>query len=103
MVCALNFSVAWKNVSVQVCALNFYATRKNVSVRVCALNFDATPKNVGVQDRAINLALRGVHTHNNDARGVHSVGRAHRSFAGAHAMWVYVFVRNVGICCRAIV
>jgi hypothetical protein len=75
-VCALNFGVARKNVSMQVCTLNFDATRKNVGVRVCALNFDTTWKNVGVQDHTINLALRDVHTHKNDARSVRSVGRA---------------------------
>jgi hypothetical protein len=47
-------------------------------------------KNVGVQGHVLNLALHGVHTHNNDAHGVHSVGRAQRIFVGAHAMWVYV-------------
>jgi hypothetical protein len=52
-------------------------------------------KNVGVQDHALNLALRGVHTHNNDAHGVHSVGRAQRSLVvGARTMWVYVVARQ---------
>jgi hypothetical protein len=55
---------------------NFGAARKNVGVWVCMLNFIAARKNVGVQDCAINLALRGVHTHNNDVCGVHNVGRA---------------------------
>jgi hypothetical protein len=80
--------------SVQACALNFSVVRKNVSVRVCALNFSVARKNVGVQDRTINLALHGVKTHNNDMRGVRSVGRAQRSFVGARAMWVYVVTRQ---------
>jgi hypothetical protein len=42
----------------------------------------------------LNLALRGVHTHNNDVHGVCSVGRAQRSFVGARAMWVYVVMRQ---------
>jgi hypothetical protein len=58
--------------------------QKNVSVRVCALNFGATQINVGVQDWVINLALCSVHTHNNDARCVHNIGRAQRSLVGAH-------------------
>jgi succinate dehydrogenase hydrophobic anchor subunit len=37
-----------------------------------------------------NLALHGVHTHNNDVRGVRSVGRAQRSFVGARVFWVCV-------------
>jgi hypothetical protein len=31
-----------------------------------------------------------VNTHNNGARGVQSIGRAHRSLVGAHAIWVDV-------------
>jgi hypothetical protein len=49
-----------------------------------------TRKNVGVQERALNLELHGVHTHNNDAHGVRSVGRVQRSFVGVHTIWVYV-------------
>ena len=74
--------------------LNFGAARKNVSVRVCALNFGVVWKNVGVQDHVINLSLHGVHTHNNNARGLCSVGRVQRSFVGASAMWVYVVTRQ---------
>jgi len=67
--------------------------QKNVSVRVCALNFGAARKNVDVHDRVINLALCGVHTYNNDVCGMHSVGRAQRSFVGECTMWVYVVAR----------
>jgi hypothetical protein len=73
-----------------VCTLNFGAARKNVSVRVCTLNFSAAQKNVGVQNYALNLALRGVHTHNNDACGVCSVGTVQWSLVAVRAMWVYV-------------
>jgi hypothetical protein len=73
-------------------ALNFGVARKNVSVRVYVLNLGVAWKNVGIQDRTINLAFHGVHTHNNDVHGVHSVGRALRSFVGACAMLVYVVV-----------
>jgi hypothetical protein len=76
-----------------VCA-KFGVARKNTSVRVCALNFSVAKKNVGVQDRTINLALRGVHKHNNDACGVRNVGKAQRSFFGARVMWVYVVARQ---------
>jgi hypothetical protein len=79
---------------VRVCALNFGAARKNVSVRVCALNLGPRGKMLVYRTR-INLALCGVHTHNNDVRGVRSVGRAQRSFVGARAMWVYVVARQV--------
>jgi len=73
-----------------VCTLNIDVARKNVSVQVCALNFGVVQKNVGVHDRVINLALHSVHTHNNDARCVPSIGRAHTSLVGQRAMWVYV-------------
>jgi len=42
----------------------------------------------------INLALCGVHTHNNDVCGVCSDGRALRSFVGARAIWVYVVTQQ---------
>jgi hypothetical protein len=91
---ALNFGAARKNVSVHVCVLNFGAARKNVSARVFTLNFGATWKNVGVNNHALNLALRGVHTHNNDACGVRNVGTTQWSLVVARAMWVYVVVRQ---------
>jgi hypothetical protein len=69
--------------------------KKNVSVRVCVLNIDTTWKNIGVHECTLNLSLGGVHTHDNDTCGVHSVGRAQRIFVGAHTMWVYVVVRQV--------
>jgi hypothetical protein len=39
----------------------------------------------------------GVHTHNNGARGVRSIGRAQRNFVGARAMWVYVVAQVNGL------
>jgi hypothetical protein len=69
-----------------ICLINF-------SVRVCTVNFSAAWKNVDVHDRMINLALCGVHTYNNDVRGMHSVGRVQSSFVGARTMWVYVVAR----------
>jgi hypothetical protein len=38
-----------------------------------ALYFGTARKNVDVRARVLNLALRGVHTHNNGARGVCSI------------------------------
>jgi hypothetical protein len=63
-------------------------------VRVCTLNFGVVRKNVVVHVHVINLAFHGLHTNNNDVRGVHSVGKAQRSFVGARAMWVYFVTRQ---------
>jgi hypothetical protein len=67
---------------------------KKISLQVCALNICVAWKNVGVQECALNLSLCGVHTHNNDARGVCSFGRAQMIFVGVCVMWVYVVVRQ---------
>jgi hypothetical protein len=61
---------------------------------VHALKFGVMRKNIGVRVHALNLALHGVHTHNNGAHGVCSIGRAQRSLVGAHLMWVYVVAQQ---------
>jgi hypothetical protein len=77
---------------------------KNVGVRVCTLNFGTARKNVGVQVRALNLALRGVHTHNK----VHGVHTHNNGTRGCAQYWQSAeefgwCTRNVGICCHATV
>jgi hypothetical protein len=47
----------------------------------------------------INLALHGVHTHNNDVHGVQSVGTTQWSMVVAHAMWVNVVARQFSEWC----
>jgi hypothetical protein len=69
------------------------------SVRACTLNFGVARKNVGVQYRAINLALCGMHTHNNNVCGVRSVGTAQWTMVVAHAMWVNVVARQFSEWC----
>jgi hypothetical protein len=68
--------------------------RQDIGVLVHVLNFDVAQKNVGAQEHALNLVLRSVHTHNNYACGVHSVGSTQRIFVDARAMWVYVVTRQ---------
>jgi hypothetical protein len=92
--CTLNFGIVQKSVGVRLCALNFGTAQKKFGEQVRTLKFGVVRKNVGVRVRTLNLALRGVHTHNNGMHGVCSIGRSHRSLVGAHAMWVYVVTQQ---------
>jgi hypothetical protein len=48
-----------------------------------------------VRMRALKLALRGVHTHNNGACGVRSIGTTQWSLVAARTMWVNVDARQL--------